>query len=58
MIPQAGLLNAWHVTVWDRASVVVQWFRICVPMLGTWVQSLVQEDPTSSMATKPTRHSS
>ena len=26
---------------------MVQWLRICQPMQGTWVQSLVQEDPTA-----------
>ena len=34
-------------------SLVVQWFRIHLPMQGTWVQSLVQEDPTCHGATKP-----
>ena len=29
-----------------RASLVVQWLRIRLPMQGTWVQALVQEDPT------------
>ena len=27
-------------------SLVVQWFRTCLPMQGTRVQALVQEDPT------------
>ena len=35
---------------------MVQWLRICLPMQGTWVQSLVQEDSTCLGATKPTRH--
>ena len=26
-----------------RTSVVVQWLRICLPMQGTQVQSLIQE---------------
>ena len=30
----------------NRASLVVQWLRIHLPMQGTWVQSLVQEDLT------------
>ena len=25
---------------------VVRWLRICLPMPGTWVRSLIQEDPT------------
>ena len=36
-------------------SLVVQWLRICLPMQGTWVQSLVLEDPTCRGATKPGR---
>ena len=39
-----------------RASLVVQWLRICLPMQGTRVQVLVWEDPTCSGATKPVRH--
>ena len=27
-------------------SPVVQWLRICLPVQGTWVQSLVQKEPT------------
>ena len=39
-------------------SLVAQWLRIHLPMQGTWVQALVQEDPTcrgatKSVATKP-----
>ena len=32
---------------------LVQWLRIHLPVQGTWVQSLVWEDPTSCKATKP-----
>ena len=39
-----------------RASLVTQWLRIHLPMQGTWVQSLAQEDPTCRGATKPVRH--
>ena len=35
---------------------VVQWLRICLPMQGTRVRSLVWEDPTCRRATKPVRH--
>ena len=35
---------------------VAQWLRIHLPMQGTWVQSLVLEDPTCHGATKPVRH--
>ena len=41
---------------WMRASLVVQWLRIRLPMQGTQVQSLVWEDPTCRGATKPMHH--
>ena len=37
-------------------SLVIQWIRICLPVHGTWVQSLVQEDPSCQGATKPVHH--
>ena len=39
-----------------QASLVVQWLRICLPMQGTQVQSLIQEDPTCCRTTKPVCH--
>ena len=42
--------------MYSRASLVAQWFRICLPMQGIRVQALVQEDPTCLGATKPVRH--
>ena len=36
-----------------RASLVAQWLRIHLPMQGTRVRALVQEDPTHRRATKP-----
>ena len=39
-----------------RASLVVQWLRICLPMQGTWVRALVWEDPTCRAATGPVSH--
>ena len=38
------------------ASLVVQWLRICLPMQGTRVPSLVREDPTYLGAPKPVCH--
>ena len=38
------------------ASLVVQSLRIRLPMQGTWVRTLVWEDPTCRRATKPMRH--
>ena len=39
-----------------RTSLVAQWLRILLPMQGTQVQALVQEDPTCCRATKPVCH--
>ena len=39
-----------------RASLVVQWLRVCLPMQGTRVRALVWEDPTCCGATKPVSH--
>ena len=37
-------------------SLVVQYLGVCLSMQGTWVQSLVREDPTCHKATKPMCH--
>ena len=37
----------------SRASLVVQWLRIRLPMQETRVRALVREDPTCRGATKP-----
>ena len=39
-----------------RASLVVQWLRIRLPMQGTRVPALVREDSTCRGATKPVSH--
>lgn len=39
-----------------RASLMAQWIRICLPVHGTQVRSLVQEDSTCCGATKPVCH--
>ena len=36
-----------------RTSLVVQWIRVQLPMQGTWVRSLVLEDPACHGAAKP-----
>ncbi|XP_059785447.1 DNA polymerase delta subunit 3 isoform X2 [Balaenoptera ricei] len=41
-----------------ETSLVVQWLRVHLPMQGTWVQALLQEDPTCCGATKPVHHNS
>ena len=40
----------------NRASLVVQWLRICLLMQGTRVRVLVWEDPTCRGATRPVSH--
>ena len=37
-------------------ALVVQWLRVCLPMQGTWVRSLVREDSTCLGAAKHTSH--
>ena len=39
-----------------RASLVVQWLRICLPLQGTRVRTLVWEDSTCRRATGPVSH--
>ena len=39
-----------------RTFLVIQWLRICLPMQGTQVQSLVLEDPTCQGAAISVRH--
>ena len=39
-----------------RASLVVQWLRIHLPVQGTWVRALVQEFPTCRGVTKSVSH--
>ena len=41
--------------VWET-SLVAQWISVCLPTQGTWVQSLVEEDPTYCGETKPVYH--
>ena len=43
----------YYLKVVSWASLVVQWLRICLPMQGTRVRALVQEDPTCRVASKP-----
>ena len=39
-----------------RASLVVQWLRICLSIQETRVRALVWEDPTCHRATGPVSH--
>ena len=41
---------------WSRASLVVQWLRICLPMQRTQVRALVWEGPTCRGSTGPVSH--
>ena len=47
---QAIILN--FIEKEHRASLVVQWLRICLPVKGTWIRSLVQEDSACREVTK------
>ena len=40
----------------ERPSLLDQWLRICLPMQGTWVRSLVWVDSMCYGATKPMHH--
>ena len=57
-INQAGFFMHFEVDTLGT-SLVGQWLRICLPVQGKWVQSLVQEDPTCATHVpelrKPTR---
>ena len=39
-----------------RASLVVQWLRVCLPMQGRRVRALVWDDPTCRGGTRPVSH--
>ena len=49
-------LNKLILKITRRSSLVAQWLRIRLPMQGTRVRALVQEDPTCRRTTKPVRH--
>ena len=51
------LMFSFRIALCSGTSLVVQWWRICLPMQGTRVRALVWEDPTCCGATKPVRHS-
>jgi len=42
-IAWGGGKNTTSKTCGTRSSVVVQWLRVCLPMQGTWVRTLVRE---------------
>ena len=50
------MLYSLHENTDSRTSLMIQWLRIYLPMPGTQIQSLVQEDPTCCGATKPVLH--
>ena len=51
-VDNAGLLPRG----WSGASLVVQWWRVCLPMQGMRVRALVWEDPICHGATGPVSH--
>ena len=50
------ILQLYKIIYNPGTSLVAQWLRIHLPMQGTWVWALVQEDPTCRGATKPVHH--
>ena len=48
--------SKFHIKNYTGASLVVQWFRVCLPMQGTRVRAPVWEDPTCRGATGPVSH--
>ena len=51
-----GYVQPFHLKIVIGTSLVAQWLRIHLPMQGTWVRSLLREDPTCRRATKPMSH--
>ena len=49
-------IDKWVQKSTSGASLVAQWLRTRLPVQGTWVGSLVREDPTCRGATKPVCH--
>ena len=47
---------SWLKNQYTGASLVAQWLGVCLPMQGTWVRALVQEDPTCRGATRLVCH--
>ena len=55
--PRKIIINApFPFKKFNRASLVAQWLRVCLPMQGTRVRALVWEDPTCHGATRPVSH--
>ena len=48
--------ESWGSAEKKKASLVAQWLSIHLPMQGTLVRALVQEDPTCHGATRPVSH--
>ena len=53
---RACKINSKYIKELNGVSLVAQWLRIHLPMQGTRVRALVQEDPTCHRATKPVCH--
>ena len=51
--PRFPSVGKWINKLWQGASLVAQWLRICLLMQGTRVRALVWEDPTCRGATRP-----
>ena len=56
-IDHSSIIETWPRLKRPRgASLVVQWLRLYLPMHGTWIPSLVWEDPTCCRVAKPVPH--
>ena len=51
-----SLNSIWNKKYKNRASLVAQWLRVCLPMQGTRVRALFWEGPTCRGATGPVSH--
>ena len=56
-VPDFSIFNHSFIQeIFEWASLVAQWLRICLPMQGTRVRALLWEDPTCRGATRPVSH--
>ena len=55
-LTEEWIKKMWYIYIPHRTSLVAQWSRIRLPMQGTRVLPLVQEDPTCHGAVKSMRH--
>ena len=54
--PHTHISTVLNKLLYTRASLVAQWWRLCLPMQETQVWSLIWEDPTCHGASKAMHH--